>query len=223
MQGKLGCLCCTLTIIVGIWSRFDVFVPAYLTICHGHTHTHIYFYTDIHIYTCKANCVALIAICTLVRGRLWTKDAVLFLWFWRESAGLASIDFQVDWASIQLALSETFVKALLGIHLCVSSWCAMVQHPLSIAPSLRAESAGLARWFAARKLRLQFVLCRVNVYARVCLFFSQALATRCLGRLWGGRNSLFQRLQMRSGSSRIRSGVACTTTIEAHVHGTGHC
>ena len=77
-QGKLGCLCCTLTIIVGIWSRFDVFVPAYLTICHGHTHTHIYFYTDIHIYTCKANCVALIAICTLVRGRLWTKDAVLF-------------------------------------------------------------------------------------------------------------------------------------------------
>ena len=34
---------------------------------------------------------------------------------------------------------------------------------------------------------------------------------------------LFQRLQMRNWSSRIRPGVASTTTIEAHVHGTGHC
>ena len=48
MQGKLGFLCCMLTIIVGIWSRFDVFVPTYLTICHLHTHIHIY--TDIHMY-----------------------------------------------------------------------------------------------------------------------------------------------------------------------------
>ena len=30
IQGKLGCLCCTLTIFVGIWSRFDVFVPTHI-------------------------------------------------------------------------------------------------------------------------------------------------------------------------------------------------
>ena len=30
MQGKLGCFCCTWTILVGIRSRFDVFVLIYI-------------------------------------------------------------------------------------------------------------------------------------------------------------------------------------------------
>ena len=64
---------------MGIWSRFDVFVPLYVTICHVHTHIYVYvdvqisvymcIYTHIYIYMCgKANCVAFIAICTLFRA-----------------------------------------------------------------------------------------------------------------------------------------------------------
>ena len=71
--------CCTWTNTVGIWSRFDVFVPLYVTICHVHTHIYVYvdvqisvymcIYTHIYVYMCgKANCVAFIAICTLFRA-----------------------------------------------------------------------------------------------------------------------------------------------------------
>ena len=38
MQGKLGFLYWKLTIIEGIWSQFDLFVPTYLTVCHGHSY-----------------------------------------------------------------------------------------------------------------------------------------------------------------------------------------
>ena len=79
MQGKSCFFCCTWTNTVGIWSRFDVFVPLYVTICHVHTHIYVYvdvqisvymcIYTHIYVYMCgKANCVAFIAICTLFRA-----------------------------------------------------------------------------------------------------------------------------------------------------------
>ena len=55
--------------------RFRACIFDNMSWTYAYTHILLYRYT---LYTCKANCVALIAICTLVRGRLWTKDAVLF-------------------------------------------------------------------------------------------------------------------------------------------------
>ena len=61
MQGKLGCLCCMLNTIVGIWSRFDVFVPI---------HTFEHKLMDVRTFDCKANC-AFIAFCTSFTASLY--------------------------------------------------------------------------------------------------------------------------------------------------------
>ena len=69
-------LCWMWTNMVGIWSRFDVFVTLYVTICHVHIYAYLHTYMCIRIHAhicmfihiCKANCVAIIAICTLFRA-----------------------------------------------------------------------------------------------------------------------------------------------------------
>ena len=48
MQGKLGCLCCTWTILVGIRSRLDVFAHRCML---QHTHTYVHTYPHIYIHT----------------------------------------------------------------------------------------------------------------------------------------------------------------------------